>query len=175
MEAMIEKELKPIYQALDRNQFSKALKLTQEKPQSSWPITVSLRVHCLHRCGKSLEACTEIRGLLGVLGGDWKELDDRIWLLGLGSEDNSEYSLNAKVSSGPTTGTGNKSKKGSSPLVELSSVEDKANEPLDFSHVLDLTLKERRDMATSKVRPFLSMDAADILDEVRTLQFSNDD
>jgi hypothetical protein len=84
----MENKLRPIYQAIDGHQYSKALKATLGKPQNTWPITIALRSHCLERCGPSRyrEACIELRNLLGIFGNDkWEELDERIWLLSLDS------------------------------------------------------------------------------------------
>jgi len=83
----MENKLRPIYQAIDARQYSKALKATLGKPQNTWPITIALRSHCLERCGPSRyrEACIELRNLLGVFGNEWEELDERIWLLSLDS------------------------------------------------------------------------------------------
>lgn len=176
MEATMEKALRPIYQALDRNQFSKALKMTQEKPQSEWPITVALKIHCLHRCGNSLDACRELRGMLGVLGDDWNELDDRIWLLGLGAQEpTSNTSTSTSTSGGnstQTTSSKNK-KKGASQSNKLNTndvsssnaTNEKANNHLDFIHVLDLSLMERQERVQRQVLPFSFMKTSDILDE----------
>jgi hypothetical protein len=83
----MEAKLRPIYQAIDSRQYTKAIKLTLVSPQNSWPITIALRCHCLVRCGplRYKEACMEMRSLVKVFGDDWPELDERIWLLSLDS------------------------------------------------------------------------------------------
>jgi hypothetical protein len=177
MEALMEKALKPIYQALDRNQFSKALKLTQEKPQSDWPITVALKIHCLHRCGNSLDACRELRGMMGVLGNDWSELDERIWLLGLGTNEaspNSTQNPTPHSSGAPSVSSTKNKKKGGSQSKSLKTndvtssnpTNENANSHLDFVHVLDLSLCERQERVKCEVNPFQFMKPTDILDEV---------
>jgi N-terminal acetyltransferase B complex non-catalytic subunit len=83
----MEQKLRPIYQAIDNRQYTKAIKLSLLPPQNSWPITIALRCHCLVRCGPARykEACVEMRSLVKVFGDDWSELDERIWLLSLDS------------------------------------------------------------------------------------------
>ena len=169
----MEKALRPIYQALDRNQFSKALKLTQEKPQSEWPITVALKIHCLHRSGNSLDACRELRGMLGVLGDDWNELDERIWLLGLGTQEPTSDTVSNSTQN--PSKSKNKKKLGSQPnkmkakedVTSSSTSIENIDNHLDFVHVLDLSLLERQESVQRQVPPFLFMNTQDILDEVR--------
>jgi hypothetical protein len=171
METLMEKALRPIYQALDRNQFSKALKLTQEKPQSEWPITVALKIHCLHRSGNSLDACRELRGMLGVLCDNWDELDERTWLLGLGTQEPSDSVSNSTQNPSKSK---NKKKHGSQSnkmnakdATSSSTSSENIDNHLDFVHVLDLSLSERQERVQRQVPPFLFMNIQDILDEVR--------
>ena len=172
METLMEKALRPIYQALDRNQFSKALKLTQEKPQSEWPITVALKIHCLHRSGNSLDACRELRGMLGVLGDDWNELDERIWLLGLGTHEPTSDTVSNSTQN--PSKSKNKKKHGSQSnkmnakdVTSSSTSIENIDNRLDFVHVLDLSLLERQERVQRQVPPFLFMNTQDILDQVR--------
>lgn len=183
-----EKALRPIYNALDSYQYSKALKLTYSQPQSEWPITVALRAHCLERCSKSLDACREIRILLSCLssggavgaggtsgeGGkksstsddkddDWSEIDEMIWLLGLGSEgekssvgtydgvSGEEGVSSGNTASSSTKGKGKKGKGKTTTAAAAAAASNKSNtsgsgtstqknavSPLDIIHVLDL-------------------------------------
>jgi hypothetical protein len=154
---------------LDRNQFSKALKMTQEKPQSEWPITVALKIHCLHRSGNSLDACRELRGMLGVLCDNWDELDERTWLLGLGTQEPSDSVSNSTQNPSKSK---NKKKHGSQSnkmnakdATSSSTSSENIDNHLDFVHVLDLSLSERQERVQRQVPPFLFMNIQDILDE----------
>ncbi len=178
-----ERILRPIYNFLDTYNYSKALKLTYAKPQNVWPITVALRAHCLERCGKKLEACRELRVLLGALslsgggggggggnggnggnggsggsgGKEWSEIDEMIWLLGLGEQSKSssvDESTESSASSSKGKGKKGKSKSSSSssppsPSTATSSTPTKAKAPLDIIHVLDLPKYQRQEILSS--------------------------
>ena len=58
-------KLHPIYTALESRNYSRAIKLSQQKPVSSWPLTKALRAHALERCGRHEEAIQTLEELLG--------------------------------------------------------------------------------------------------------------
>ena len=181
-----ERALRPIYAYLDTYNYTKAIKLTYNKPQCNWPITTALRAHCFERCGRKLDACRELRILVTALtersssetsdekteeGKDWCELDELIWVLGLGSEgERSTVGMVGDSSSGSGGGGGGsssgggggsssgKGKKGkgkssSSKSSASSATKKKSNEtvkaPLDLIHVLDLPLYKRQEIIAS--------------------------
>ncbi len=177
-----ERALRPIYAFLDTYNYNKALKLTYNKPQCNWAITAALRAHCLERCGKKLDACRELRILVGALtpptplgtseentdGNQlWCELDELIWILGLGSEgERSTVGVagdSSSGSSGNSSGGGgnsssSKGKKGkgkssSSKASASSATTSKSKHtekpPLDLIHVLDLPQFKRQEIIAS--------------------------
>jgi len=165
----MENKLRPIYQAIDTHQYSKALKLTLAAPQNAWPITIALRCHCLERGGPSRyrEACIELRSLVSVFGEDgWEELEERIWLLSLDSNASpdansaggtgmisSDVSFPSSTSGGAGGGGGKKGKgkgkksKSSSANVPAApapaAVVPSSQNYLDAIDVLDLSIHER--------------------------------
>ena len=175
MENQVQRALRPIYQAIDLHQYSKALKLTLIKPQNTWPIIIALRCHCLERCGpvRYREACIELRALLGVLGNDWAELDEKIWLLSLDSNAsdanssagngnataNANANANANAGKSNASGAGGKKTKGKknskaattaaatkSATASASASTNSNNNQLDAVDVLDLSTHQRQIM-----------------------------
>lgn len=186
-----ERALRPIYAFLDSYNYTKALKLTYAKPQCNWPITIALRAHCLERCRRKLDACRELRILISALsrttsnrsssdsGNDdfsWCELDELIWILGLGSEGEkssvgiADSSLTGSSGSGgtssgggATSSSGGKGKKGkgkggsskSSSSSSASTSKNNVNKtkvekaPLDLIHILDLPQYKRQEILAS--------------------------
>jgi hypothetical protein len=180
-----DRALRPIYEFLDTYNYTKALKLTYASPQNKWPITIALRAHCLERCGKKLDACRELRILVSVLSdgesdGDgsgngeqqhlWGELDEMIWLLGLGTEgEKSTVGMNDTSTGGGGGGgkssasnnTKGKGKKGkgkssssasnkkatASSTVAATTVVTKS--PLEMIHIHDLPKHKRQEILSS--------------------------
>ena len=159
----MENKLRPIYQAIDTHQYSKALKLTLGAPQNAWPITIALRCHCLERGGPSRyrEACIELRSLVSVFGEDgWEELEERIWLLSLDSNASSDANSaggtgmigsDASVASSTSgggggkkgKGKGKKSKSNSAIVHAAAAVVPASQTSLDAVDVLDLSIHQR--------------------------------
>ena len=159
----MENKLRPIYQAIDTHQYSKALKLALGAPQNAWPITIALRCHCLERGGPSRyrEACIELRSLVSVFGEDgWEELEERIWLLSLDSNASSDANSaggtgmigsDASVASSTSgggggkkgKGKGKKSKSNSAIVHAAAAVVPASQTSLDAVDVLDLSIHQR--------------------------------
>lgn len=191
-----ERALRPIYSALDSFNYSKALKLTYAKPLCDWPITIALRAHCFERTSRKLDACREIRILatsLSTLKGendnasrvddDWCELDEMIWLLGLGSEGERSSvgmtDVGVSLTNSASSSKG-KNKKGKS-KTSGTSLNDKTvdisntyvSSTVDIVNVLDLPRhKLQSEVSSSKciINSFTStknvFDPNDIVDEV---------
>ena len=89
------KALKPIYEALDQHQYSKAYKFSYAKACCGLPLAKALRAHALERNKRTLEALLVIRSLLNSLSWSiynkkdglnhkylyWLELEELIWSL----------------------------------------------------------------------------------------------
>ena len=90
------KALKPIYEAIDQHQYSKAYKFSYAKACCGLPIAKALRAHALERNKRTLEALLIIRSLLNSLSCSiyckkdgsshkkylyWLELEELIWSL----------------------------------------------------------------------------------------------
>lgn len=184
-----ERVLRPIYAFLDSYNYTKALKLTYSKPQCNWPITIALRAHCLERSGRKLDACRELRILVCALsrttsnssrgsGNDdlnWCELDELIWILGLGSKGEkstvgmADSSSSGNSGSGASSGggggnssSGGKGKKGKGKSVSSKSKPSSSSAstsnsnktkvekaPLDLIHILDLPQYKRQEILSS--------------------------
>jgi len=175
MENQIQRALRPIYAAIDVRQYSKALKLTQTKPQNTWPIVIALRCHCLERCGRAKEACEELRILLGVMGGDWDELDERIWMLSLDSfGEKSDNNIAQTKNSGPKSSTNSVKKKGKGgskagnkkTTTVVIDIANDANSHLDAVDALDLDIELRENLVKPMVETSsFKIDPLDISDE----------
>ena len=185
-----ERALRPIYNAIDSHNYTKAIKLCSSKPSCDWAIVLSLKAHALERCGRTLESLEVLRALLvqreGCEGMDWSELEERIWVWRVTTspeeqEKSSSVSLgsnsNATASSKPKKGAGKKgksssqSKQGNSAAKSVVSQHNSlVSSELDMIDILDMSVHERREIIRTKA--LISKDSKtvgtvqDIVDEV---------
>jgi len=78
-----EKLLQPIYIALERRNYNRAIKLSQEKTISCLPIAIALRAHALERSGRGNEAIQTLSELLENSDKKWQECESTVSVMAI--------------------------------------------------------------------------------------------
>jgi hypothetical protein len=160
-----ERALRPIYNAIDSHNYTKAVKLCSSKPQCDWPITIALKAHVLERCNRTLESLEALRALFtrqGCEDVDWSELDEQIWVWrvtsnelegnGSGTAGTSTSAMVSKTkgkSGGKKGKSSAQSKQGNGPTKNASQKKPVISD-LDLIDILDMSFHERREIIRSK-------------------------
>lgn len=77
-----ERLLQPVYNALERRNYNRAIKLCSEKQISAWPIAIGLRAHALERSGRSDEAIRTLEEEL-LPKNDWEQCESTIAIMAM--------------------------------------------------------------------------------------------
>jgi hypothetical protein len=97
----IEKLLQPVYSALERRNYNRAIKLCSDKQLATRPIAIALRAHALERSGRSEEALRtveeELLGSTTTAGKHWEDCETTISVMAVTLESCHRYDTLAQV------------------------------------------------------------------------------
>lgn len=97
-----EKLLQPVYSALERRNYNRAIRLCSEKQLATRPIAIALRAHALERSGRSEDALRTVEEeLLGssssTAGKHWEECESTISVMAVTLQSCHRYDTLARV------------------------------------------------------------------------------
>jgi hypothetical protein len=91
-----EKLLQPVYNALERRNYNRAIKLCSEKQICAWPIAIGLRAHALERSGRGDEAIQTLEEEL-LPKNDWEECESTITIVAMTLKSCRQYDTLAQM------------------------------------------------------------------------------